>query len=233
MATPNEKLDAHFSAIAQTFPPKVQEALRMIGNPARQLLALRRYIRKAKGLEAQWVWSHEQINSYQASPHFARVRMEIEKVRKKFEELNPGYTLGVSPIRDLNRQVALWNGNKTVHTAAEDLRRKSLQEIINYPDAPDLASTEKFRTFLGHCSVNPEPTSAAPGLSDHGQMRAVDFVVMQGHQKITDTGTATIGIQWDVPGWTKKLNDAVTLSKSLFVGPLQHPREPWHYTLPS
>src|SRR5262249_60521233 len=124
----------------------------------RQLLALRRYIRKAKDLDAQWVWSHEQINAHQA----ARVRMEIDKVRKKFEELNPGYTLGVSPIRDLNRQVALWNANKTVHTAAEDLKRKSLQEIVNYPDAPDPTSTEKFRTFLGRCSVNPDPTSAPP-----------------------------------------------------------------------
>jgi hypothetical protein len=232
MATPNDKLNAHFNALAQTFPPKVQEALRMIGHPARQLLALRRYIRKAKGLDTQWVWSHEQIRSYQASPQFARVRMEIEKVRNKFEELNPGYTLGVSPIRDLPRQVALWNGNKTVHAAAEDLERKSLQEIGKYPDAPDPASTEKFRAFLGHCSVHPEPTSAAPGLSDHGQMRAVDFIVMQGHRKVADTATATIGIQWDAPGWTKKLNDAVTLSKSLFIGPLQHPREPWHYTLP-
>jgi len=232
MATPNEKLDAYFNALAQTFPSKVQEALRMIGQPSRQLLALRRYIRKAKGLESQWVWSQEQIRSYQASPQFARVRMEIDKVRKKFEELNPGYTLGVSPIRDLPRQVALWNGNKTVHAAAEDLKRKSLQEIVNYPDAPDPTSIEKFRAFLGHSSVNPEPTSAAPGLSDHGQMHAVDFIIMQGHQKIADTVTATIGTKWDASGWTKKLNDAVTLSKSLFIGPLQHPREPWHYTLP-
>src|SRR5262249_32208536 len=151
---------------ARTFPSKVQDALRMIGNPARQLLALRRYIRKAKALDTQWVWSRQQINSYLTSPQFTRVRTEIEKVRKTFEELNPGYTLGVSPIRDLNRQVALWNANKTVHTAAEDLKRKSLQEIVNYPDAPDPTSTEKFRTFLGRCSVNPEPTSAAPGLSD-------------------------------------------------------------------
>jgi hypothetical protein len=232
MATPDAKLDAYFNAVAQTFPAKVQEALRMIGNPARKLLALRRYVRSARGLEAKWVWSQDQITAYLASPQYAQVRLEIDKVRKKFEELNPGFTLGVSPIRNLNRQVALWNGNSTVHSAAEDLTRKCLQEIANYPDAPDAASTEKFRTFLGHSAVHPEPTSAAPGLSDHGQMRAVDFVVIQGHRTVADTATSTIPSQWDTPGWTKKLNDAVTLSKSRFVGPLQHPREPWHYRLP-
>ncbi len=115
MPNPNDKVNVYFNLVARTFPPKVQEALRLIGSPAHQLLALRRYIRKAKGLDAQWVWSDEQIHSYERSPQFARVRIEIEKVRKKFEENNPGYTLGVSPIRDLNRQVTLWKGNKTVH----------------------------------------------------------------------------------------------------------------------
>lgn len=232
MLNPNEKLDVYFNSVPKTFPPKVQEALRMIGTPALQLLALRRYIRKSKGLDSQWVWSHEQINVYQNSLQFTRVRSEIEKVRKKFEELNPGYTLGVSPIRDLDRQVALWKGNKTVHVAAEDLKRKCLQEIVNYSDWPDQNGIEKFRTFLRHCSVHPEPTSAAPGLSDHGQMNAIDFVIIQGHRKIADTKTATIDTQWDAPGWTQKLKDAVLLSNSLFIGPLPHPREPWHYTLP-
>ena len=241
MANPNEKVDLYFSAVAKTFPPKVQEALRMIGDPAlgagpdsraRQLLALRRYVRKAKGLEAQWVWSHEQIKHYEASPEFARVRTEIAKVKNQFEELNPGYTLGVSPIRDLHRQVALWNGNKTVHAAAEGLKRKCLQEAASYPDRPDSNTTERFRTFLGHCAVDPEPTSAAPGLSDHGQMHAIDFVVKQGERTIADTVSKTIGAQWDAPGWTQKLNDAVRLSKSLFSHEyLQHPREPWHYKL--
>jgi hypothetical protein len=204
----------------------------MIGSPPLEVLALRRYIRKAKGLDAQWVWSHEEIQSYEFSPKAARVRFEVEKVKKKFEELNPGYTLGVSPIRDLNRQVALWNGNKTVHIAAEDLRRKCCLEIIQYADQPNIQSTEKFRLFLGHCPVHPEPTSAAPGLSDHGQMNAIDFVVLQGHKKIADTKTASIGLQWDAPGWTQKLRDAVTQSNSVFIGPLEHPREPWHYSLP-
>jgi hypothetical protein len=232
MSSLNEKLQLHFNAVATTFPPKVQEALRMIGLPALQILALRRYIRKAKGLDAQWVWSHEQISSYKASPQFARVRSEIEKVKTTFEKMNPGYSLAYSPIRDLKRQVRLWNANKTVAVAAGDLERKCLQEMANYPERPDPNSVEKFRKFLGHCPVHPEPTSAAPGLSDHGQMNAIDFVVMKGATKIADTRTVTIGTEWDAPGWTQKLKDAVVLSQSLFAGPLQHPREPWPYTLP-
>ena len=63
--------------------------------------------------------------------------------------------------------------------------------------------TENF-AFSSVTAVHPEPTSPAPGLSDHGQMHAIDFVVMKGHTKIADTKTATIGIQWDTPGWTQK-----------------------------
>lgn len=232
MSTPKERLDLHFKLLAKTFPPKVQEALEMIGKPTLQLLALRRYIRKAKDLNAQWVWSQEKIHSYEASKQFTQVRLEIEKVRKMFEGLNPGYTLGVSPIRDLKRQVRLWSGNKTVHIAGEDLEQKCLLEIAKYPDMPDQMAVDRFRTFLGHCPVHPEPTSAAPGLSDHGQMHAIDFVVVKGHTKIADTKSATIGTDWDTAGWTRKLKDAVIQSGSLFRGPLDHPREPWHYTLP-
>jgi len=232
MGNSNTRVEVYLKMVAMSSQPKIQEALRMIGKPALQLLALRRYLRKTRGLDGQWVWSHEQIKSYEASPQFTRARQEIEKVRKQFENLNPGYSLGVSPIRDLNRQVALWNGNQTVHMAADDLMRKCLQEIDNYPDARDKNDSDRFCAFLTSSPVHPEPTSAAPGLSDHGQMHAIDFVVMKGHLKIADTKTATIGIQWDAPGWTQKLNDAVTLSKSLFQGPLQHPREPWHYILP-
>jgi hypothetical protein len=232
MANPDAKLNLYFEAVAQTVQRKVQEALGLIGNFPRQLLALRRYIRKENNLDTQWVWTEEQIKAYEASPRAARVRLEVEKVRKKFEELNPGYTLGVSPIRDLQRQVNLWNGNATVRLAADDLRWKCLQEIAGYPDWPDVNARARFRAFLGHCSVQPEPTSAAPGLSDHGQMNAIDFVILQGHRKIAGTTTATIPAEWDAPRWTQKLKEAVTLSHSVFIGPLQHPREPWHYTLP-
>lgn len=234
MADPDTKLSTYQSAVARTFPPKVHEALRMIGHPPLQLLALRRYVRKAGHLDAQWAWSHQQIRGYETGPQGARVRAEIEKVKRKFEELNPGYTLGVSPPRDLARQVRFWNGNHTVHAAAASIRAKCLQELgmAGYPEMPGAGDIERFRAFLGRCEVHPEPTSAAPGLSDHGQMHAVDFIIMQGHRKIADTISARILIDWVMPGWDRKLKAAVKDSGSLFGGPLPHPPEPWHYWLP-
>src|SRR5438270_11760760 len=108
MTDANVKLNNYQRALSNKFPPKVQEALRMIGTPPLELLALRRYIRKGGQLNTQWVWSHEEIKKYEASPQALRVRHEIAKVKRKFEQMNPGYTLGASPIRDLPRQVRLW-----------------------------------------------------------------------------------------------------------------------------
>jgi hypothetical protein len=231
MADAYAKLGIYQNGVAKTFPPKVQEALRMIGEPSRELLALRRYIRKAKTLDAQWVWSPQQMKDYEHSPHAMQVRAEIAKVTKQFEKQNPGYTLGTSPIRDLARQVRLWNGNHTVREAAGRLRTKCLQEIEApaYSDVPSADSISKFKRFLGECAVHPEPTSAAPGLSDHGQMHAIDFIIVQGNRKIADTISSSIPIAWIKPQWDQKLKLAVQSSGSRFDGPLPHPPEPWHY----
>jgi hypothetical protein len=234
MIDPSLKLNNYQKALEKKFPPKVQEALRLIGAPPLQLLALRRYTRKGGQLSAQWVWSDQQIQAYNTSPQASRVRDQVARVTKQFELMNPGYTLGTSPIRGLARQVHLWKSNRTVHAAALSLRPKCLQEIAApaYPDVPSAADTERFARFLGNCAIHPEPTSAAPGLSDHGQMHAIDFVIMQGQKKIADTVSSSISVQWIVPGWGKKLAAAIKDSGSLFKGPLAHPSEPWHYWLP-
>jgi hypothetical protein len=107
-------------------------------------------------------------------------------------------------------------------------------EIVHYPDQPDPQSIEKFRSFLGDCKVDPEPSLAAPGTSDHGRMEAIDFVVMKDGKKIADTVTANIGLDWDGPGWTMKLKKAVIESKATFDHHYLDKnglREPWHYRL--
>lgn len=251
----NEKLQVYFDELAATFPEKVQNALKKIRdfrsekNPlpaqkvALQLLALWKYI-KAKNLDAKWVWSDELLRAYPAP-----VRDGIKKITEEFEVLanspsNPLYTsakvtsikpftLGHSDPRNLNKQVELWNNNtKTVPQAAEDIKRKCLLEIVDYPDLPD---TEKFRTFLKTCTVIPGTTNAAPGLSDHGHMNAVDFVVKQNDRTIAGTSTGKMKEKWDDPGWTQMLNTAVknylmnNSSKLFSEDHLKNPREPWHY----
>jgi hypothetical protein len=78
-------------------------------------------------------------------------------------------------------------------------------EIVHYPDQPDPQSIEKFRSFLGDCKVDPEPSLAAPGTSDHGRMEAIDFVVIKDGKTIAGTETETAALKWDNPGWTMKL----------------------------
>jgi len=231
MANANEKLNAYYREIANTFPPKVQQTLKMIADPPLELLALRRYVIMEKELDARWVWSAQQIRDFENSALFKKTQVQIDKVKKAFQELNPGYTLGSSPIRDLNSQVKLWKRNKKVHAAADYVKRECLKEIVDYPDVPDLPATKKFRVFLRDCPAIPKPTSAAPGLSDHGQMHAVDFVVMKDGKTIAGTDTSTMEGVWNAPGWTRKLKEAVTSSASLFEGPLKDPPEAWHYTL--
>ena len=237
MADTNAKLLLYVNAVAGTFPltdgDKVREALRMIGDPPRlQLLALRRYIRKAKSLDAQWAWDQAHILKFENGAESAPIRAEIRKVKTAFETLNPGYSLGVSPVRSLARQVDKFRGNATVNKAAVGLEQACLEAMDDYPNTPDPEKTQQFRTYLAKCSVRPEPSSAAPGLSDHGQMHAIDFVVLRitGRKLIAGTSTATIRDMWDAPGWTEKLRAAVTSAGDAFDGPLKSPREPWHYT---
>jgi hypothetical protein len=177
------------------------------------------------------------------------MNVEINKVKDKFAELNPGYGLGTSRARDLDKQVRLWKQNRTVKLAAEDLMVKCLQEIA-LPVYPDLregsigerflafvnllndAAVARFRAFLRQCEVHPEPTSAAPGTSDDEQMDAIDFVVLQGCHEIAGTQSRAMRNRWDDEGWTQKLEDAVKQSNSILIGPLLHPYRPWHYRLP-
>jgi hypothetical protein len=97
-------------------------------------------------------------------------------------------------------------------------------------DPPTETAVQRFHAFLKGASVQPEPTSAAPGTSDHGQMRAVDFVVMKGGTIIADTTSSTIVPNWRVPGWEKALIEAAKPTK--LMGPLAAPYEPWHWSLP-
>src|SRR5262249_40913380 len=136
-------LQAYINAVVATFTPtvvvKIQEALRKIGDPPLQLLALRRYIRIAarKDLEAHWTWSDAEIVQYQRTEIGQRVDAAIHKVNDRFKEMNPGYTLVASPPRSLDRQVSMWKRVK-VRDAASGLWDKCLREVATtaYPDVP-------------------------------------------------------------------------------------------------
>ena len=188
---------------------------------ALQLLALRRYLRMGgRRVHAQWVWTAEQALQYSTSKKGNLLTVEAAKVQQAFAAANPGYSLAVSPLRNLERQVRLWNANNTVQRAAHHLMKDMIEVLAgdDYPDAPSGTAAARFQESLRSATVAPEPSSAAPGTSDHGQMRAVDFVVVRGSTIIAGTETARIGSVWKRQGWEAKLIAAT--AGTVLVGPL-------------
>jgi len=122
----------------------------------------------------------------------------------------------------------------------EDPRAELVRRLLEYEQIREISqrlsaaeadrARQALESFLLAYHPDPPPTVAAPGLSPHGQMRAVDFQVHQGDRIIAGPRTATIDADWDAAGWSSKLDAAVRAASSRFIGPLATPREPWHYT---
>jgi hypothetical protein len=239
------KLDRYIVAAADAFPiatKEVKDALILIRahiKPAQnaqalQLLALRRYLRLGGAtVRGNWAWTAEEALRHGNQGMFKLLVDEAAKVKAKFIAANPGYTLATSPLRSLERQVRLWNGNNTVQRAADGLQADMLavlQKTSLFSNVATGPGAAYFTNLLRAAQVDPEPTSAAPGTSDNGQMRAVDFVVVgPGGQTVADTKSASIQAVWKSGGWEAKLVAAASGTK--LIGPLKHPYEPWHWRL--
>jgi hypothetical protein len=198
-----------------------------------QLLALRRYIIKGGNAVAEaWPWDEQKKKAHAADS--ASMKAAAAKVMINFAAQNPGLTLGRSEFRDLPRQVRLWCTNGTVLQASAHLLPRALRELAkhDYPEIPTSAGPIwRFKMFLRDYNPVPQVTSAAPGTSDHGQDRAVDFVVIKNGKTIAGTRGATeiIARDWEATGYGKALEKA-TKGTGL-EGPLDDPYEPWHYWL--
>lgn len=232
-AEATDPFQQYVAAIAARQEPAVTEALARIEDPGRQLLALRSYLRSRNHLAERWSWTAEQIAAYEGSPEYAALQGQIEVVRQVFEQSSPGYTLWVNPqVRSLDVQIEHWNTNESVAAAAASLLDvvRARVSAPGFPASDQAKAVVELETFLASYVPEPAPTIAAPGLSPHGQMRAVDFQVHRGDTIVAGTRTATIATDWDAAGWTEKLAEAVREAGSHFIGPLQSPREPWHYS---
>jgi hypothetical protein len=226
-------LDDHLAQLAARLDPRVAEALAHVDGTGRKLLALRSYLRSRDHLAERWSWTQEQIQAFEGSPEHRDLQAEIERVREAFARDNPGFELWVNPqVRSLDRQIESWNGNESVGAAAARL----VTDALDFVGRADLSAPQAGRarqaleSFLVAYQPVPIPTVAAPGLSPHGQMRAVDFQVHQGDRIIAGPRTATIATDWDATGWSSRLDAAVRTASRRFIGPLATPREPWHYT---
>jgi hypothetical protein len=250
------KLDWYLTTIVTTqlrptASPLVRDALQKIGKSAPlnlaqalELLALRRYLRiqnrQHGDLASLWSWTAAQMNqNINTSPSEDgimtsgwQLMREAARVQRAFASSNPGYTLNITPPRDLERQVRLWNDNLGVRAAASQILRGAVSEVSKpkYELPALLAIVAAFGRWLQEYEVANEPGNAAPGTSDHGRVRAVDFTVMRGRMVVAGITRATIATEWTAPGWARKLAEAA--ANTSLAGPLQHPYEPWHWALP-
>jgi len=229
----DRKLQLYMDALSKGFDTKVQTVLPKIGGAPRQLLALKYYLRRRQDLNRNWTWTPKEIARYKKSSNYHQSMAEVEKVKAKFAELNPGYSLGVNTeVRTLDDQIANWNTTRSIQASATELAAAALKVLADsnafQPDL-DRNSMLRFQRFLESYKVAYVPTVAVPGLSQHGQLRAFDFVVKQGAVIVAGTQTASITSIWDRSGWTARLNEAIRQASGKFSGPLASPREPWHY----
>ena len=226
-------VDNYINYAAEKLDPKVAGAIPKIEGTARRLLALRGYLRSRAGLNSKWSWTAEEIARYKQSVEYRAAMAEVEKVKAKFAEQNPGYSIEVNTeVRTLEAQIASWNSTASVAQASESLLAATEKELSApaYQEPSDDASLRRFQNFLSNQNLPVTPTVAAPGLSQHGQLRAFDFKIKKGNEIIATTESSTIKTVWDAQGWTRKLNAAVTAASRKFAGPLASPREPWHYS---
>lgn len=230
-ASAADKLEAYMKAAAADLAPEEREALARIPEEARRLPALRGYLRAGADAMSRWAWSRERIESYEKSAEYAAALAEVEKVTREFETRNPGYSLRVNTkVRSLDEQLSKWNEAESVKSAGEELSARARVEVEGpayAPAAAGAADVRRFESFMRGAATRVTPTLAVPGLSPHGQSRAFDFQVVRGSQLVA--GTSGSDEAWDKAGWTQKLQDAVRGSSAKFGGPLESPREPWHY----
>jgi hypothetical protein len=225
-----ENVERHVAALTATLGPNEQEALAKIPSLDRRLLALRAYLRAGQNLRTRWSWSDEQIRAFGQSAEYERLRADIAAITLEFERRNPGYTLYANTeVRSLDTQIERWNANPRVGLTAANLFRVTQAALATVPTQPDKESLSAFARLLSEWRPSPTAPLAAPGLSMHGQSRAIDFQIMKGGRIVAATEVNAVAREWEASGWSRKLKDAVRAASPRFKGPLAAPNEPWHY----
>jgi hypothetical protein len=222
----------YFVTVSSQLDPSAQAALARMDGLGRQLLAARAYLRAGSALEQHWSWTQQQIDAYPGSAAQIALDAEISRVRATFEMHNPGYSLFVNPaVRSLDVQLQHWNERPSVAQASDHMMADVATAIrqSGFPPPGTAAGTARFRALIFGYAPHPAPALAAPGLSAHGRMGAVDFQVRRGNSIVAGADSAKVETVWIAQGWRDKLLQAVTAAGARFKGPLASPVEPWHY----
>lgn len=221
-------LSSHMVALELQLDSRERAVLAQIADPSRRLLALRSYLRAGTNLGQRWSWTDGQIRRYEQSTEYQKLLADLDVVRHAFERDNPGFTLYANTqVRSLDTQIERWNSNPRVGKTAGNLHELAAKQVDRAE--PDAQSLERLKELLLGWRPAPVAPLAAPGLSKHGQMRAIDFQIMRGKRIVAATEVGAVQRDWAAPGWDRKLRRAIDKAGGRFAGPLQSPNEPWHY----
>lgn len=224
------RVERYRDALVLELPPQAQRAMARIEGAPRQWLALRAYLRSGERLVERWSWSDAQIEAFEKTTHYDALMAEVRRVQSRFEAENPGYTLYANTqVRSLDTQLERWNENASVARVSNAIHRAVRRELVesSYSDAPTEADVVRLAKFLRRWRPQAPAALAAPGLSAHGQLRAIDFAVYKDGKIVAPTTLTLVDSVWRRDGWSAKLKQATLGTR--FVGPLESPDEPWHY----
>lgn len=216
--------------ISDLAPPPSDQALSQIPDLGRKLLALRIYLRTGSRLAGRWSWTDEEIKAFQASAEQKALLDEIAAVSAYFAQANPGFEIYANTnIRSLDIQIRNWNDNESVGIAADEILSKWKEKFGADAAAWDKLDAKTVRNWLNSFEGTSRAAIAAPGLSFHGQARAIDFQVKQNGTIVAGTNSKKIESDWRAAKWDIKLNESILAAGPSFKGPLASPDEPWHY----
>lgn len=219
------------NALAKNLPARAADALDGIPEPGPKLLAARSYYRSSARLDSLWSWDEVRISAYQGTPEQIAMLDEIERISRHFADSNPGFTLYANTrVRSLDEQISSWNGNASVAAAGAALLAALAGDPSIQVSAENGELPAQLKIWLSAHVPKPSPNLAAPGLSAHGQMRAIDFQIEKNGSLIAPADTAKVDSVWRAQGWDVKLKASIIQSGPEFQGPLLSPDEPWHYT---
>lgn len=229
----HQEVQNYIDVAASGLDRRIRDAMRWIDGTHRRLLALKYYMARGGDIRSRWTWTPREIVRFKKSSDYAEALREVARVKAKFAELNPGYTLQVkTEVRTVEEQIVIWNSTASIHASGTKLLEQCLKLVNDsaFDAAPEKEKMKQFRALLASSKVSYVPTAAVPGFSQHGQLRAFDFIIKQGEQIVAGSDAATIRAVWDNSGWTAKLKEAIEQASDKLSGPLASPREPWHYT---
>ncbi len=207
-----------------------KEALFRIPDLGRRLLALRSYSRAGKGLRRRWSWSDEQIKAYEGTAENEALLAEVGEIAAHFAEANPGYELYIrTRVRSLDTQITNWNKSKSVLIPAIEILVAWKEKFGEESEAEGKFTEKAFWKWLNTYRRKRRPGLAAPGLSRHGQGRAIDFQIKKDGEIYAGTNFGQVKSVWKEEGWDEKLKTSITSAGPSFTGPLKLPYEPWHY----